>query len=68
MNKAATQDLRAVLVWPEIRKVLESGPAPSKLAEESVSIINKWVAKGASRVGKEQPKAAGAAIMDAVSS
>ena len=66
MNTAATQDLPAVLVWPEIKKVLETGPAPSKLAEESVTIINKWVTKkGASRIGKEQPKEPGAAIMDA---
>ncbi len=55
-----------MLVWPEIKKVLETGPAPTKLAEESVAILNKWVAKkGASRVGKEQPKEPGAAILDA---
>ncbi len=34
MNRAATQDLRAVKVWPMIEQVLAGGPAPSKLAEE----------------------------------
>ena len=65
MNKAATEDLPAVLVWPEIKKVLETGPAPSKLAEESVALINKWIKRGSSREGKEQPKEPGAAILDA---
>ncbi len=65
MNNAATQDLPAVQVWPVIQQVLATGPAPSPLAEEAVKIINKWVKKGAHRIGKEQPKDPGAAIMDA---
>ncbi len=66
MNRAATQDLRALDVWPVIDKVLATGPAPSKLAEEAAGLINEWVAKRASRKGTERPAAPGAAVMDAV--
>ncbi len=67
MNKAATQDLRAIEVWPTINEVLSTpGTEPSAQAKEAVKIINKWVAKGASRYGKEGPKAAGAAILDGI--
>src|SRR6185312_9394279 len=66
MNKAATQDLRGVEVWTTIEEVLNtSGPAPSALAKEAKEIVRKWVKKGSSRYGKEGPKAAGAAILDA---
>ncbi len=65
MNKAATQDLRAVAVWPTIEEVLNSpGPAPSALALEARKTIAKWVKQGASRYGKEGPKAPAAAILD----
>jgi acyl-homoserine lactone acylase PvdQ len=66
MNRAATQDLRAVKVWPVIKQVLDGGPAPSKLAEEAANLITTWVAKGASRLGGKQPKDPAAAVMDAV--
>lgn len=66
MNKAATQDLRAIKVWPTIEEVLNTpGPAPSALALEARKTIQKWVKKGASRYGKEGPKAPAAAILDA---
>jgi len=66
MNKAATQDLRAVEIWPTIEEVLNKpGPEPSALAKSAVKLIRKWVAKGASRYGKEGPKAPAAAILDA---
>ena len=66
MNKAATQDLRAVEVWPTIEEVLNTpGDEPSALAKEARKTIAKWVAKGASRYGKEGPKAAAAAVLDA---
>jgi acyl-homoserine lactone acylase PvdQ len=65
MNRAATQDLRGVMVWPKIEKVLASGPAPSKLAEEAASVVSSWVAKGSSRFGTRRPKEAGPAILDA---
>jgi acyl-homoserine lactone acylase PvdQ len=66
MNRAATQDLRAIKVWPVIKEVLAGGPAPSKLAEEAANTVSAWVESGASRLGLKQPKAPGAAIMDAV--
>lgn len=66
MNKAATQDLRAVRVWPVIQQVLAGSPAPSKLAEEATSLVNAWVASGASRLGQHYPKAPGAAVLDAI--
>lgn len=66
MNKAATQDLRALLIWPTIKQVLATGPAPSKLAEESADVVSQWVEAGASRLGLARPKAAGAAVMDAI--
>jgi acyl-homoserine lactone acylase PvdQ len=66
MNKAATQDLRAVEIWPTIEEVLNTpGTEPSKLAKEAQKTIRKWVEKGASRFGKEGPKAPAAAILDA---
>ncbi|HEX8714800.1 MAG TPA: penicillin acylase family protein, partial [Solirubrobacteraceae bacterium] len=66
MNNAATQDLRAIKVWPVIEQVLNGGPAPSKLAEQAAGLISKWVDKGAHRIGKNEAKDPGAAVMDAV--
>ncbi len=66
MNKAATEDLPALLVWPTIEKVLVGEKAPSKLAEEALKVLNAWIKKGASLYGKERPKAAGAAVIDAI--
>ncbi|MGD0453511.1 MAG: penicillin acylase family protein [Solirubrobacteraceae bacterium] len=65
MNRAATQDLRAVKVWPVIEQVLAGGPAPSKPAEEAAGLINRWVEEGASLYGNNQPRNPGAAVMDA---
>jgi acyl-homoserine lactone acylase PvdQ len=66
MNKAATQDLPAVLVWPSIEEVLNSpGPAPSATATQAVKKIKQWVKQGASRYGKEGPTNPAAAILDA---
>jgi acyl-homoserine lactone acylase PvdQ len=66
MNKAATQDLRAVEIWPTIEEVLKTpGPEPSALAKESVHQVRGWVKSGASRYGKEGPKRSAAAILDA---
>ncbi len=66
MNRAATQDLRAVSTWPTIEKVLAGGPAPSKLAETAANIVTEWTEHGASLYGKNRPEEPGAAIMDAV--
>jgi acyl-homoserine lactone acylase PvdQ len=66
MNKAATEDLRAVKVWPVIKQVLAGGPAPSKLAEEAANLISTWVEHGASRFGNKHPNDPAAAVMDAI--
>jgi len=70
MNESATQDLRAVQVWPVIRAVLNSGPEPNAtpLAQQSAVILDQWLAAGASRLdanGDGKIDAPGAAIIDA---
>ena len=52
MNKAATQDLRAVRVWPVIRAVLQTGPAPSARAEAAAGLIDTWRTNGSSRLDR----------------
>jgi acyl-homoserine lactone acylase PvdQ len=69
MNGAATQDGRAVLVFPTIDAVLKGGAAPSPRAAQMLQLLEAWLAKGASRLdlnldGKVDDP--GAAIMDAV--
>jgi hypothetical protein len=65
MNRAATQDLRAVKVWPLIGKVLAGGPAPSALAEQAAKLVDEWAKSGASRFGVTRPENPGAAVLDA---
>jgi acyl-homoserine lactone acylase PvdQ len=65
MNRAATEDLRAVKVWPTIEQVLAKGHAPSTLAEEAAGLVDGWVEEGASLYGKDRPKNPAAAVMDA---
>jgi acyl-homoserine lactone acylase PvdQ len=68
MNKAATQDLRVVRVWPIIRAVLQTGAAPSARAEAAAGLIDTWRTNGSSRLDRgldgkiDDP---GAAVMDA---
>ena len=67
MNKSATQDLRAVTVWPEINSKLASTPAPSPRAEQMRALVNAWLQKGASRLdrnGDGKIDDPGAAILD----
>jgi acyl-homoserine lactone acylase PvdQ len=66
MNRAANEDLRGLDVWPTIKEVLATGPAPSKLAEEAVNMVSAWSATGASRMGINRPSAPAAAVIDAV--
>jgi acyl-homoserine lactone acylase PvdQ len=69
MNKAATQDLRAVAVLPDIAAVLTTGAAPSPLAQRMLDLVRAWAAKGASRLDRDldgKIDDPGAAIMDAV--
>ena len=68
MNKSATQDLRAIAVWPAINGYLALAPAPTQRDAQLRAIVNAWVDHGASRLdvdldGKiDDP---GAAVLDA---
>jgi acyl-homoserine lactone acylase PvdQ len=67
MNRAATEDLRVIKVWPIIRRVLNGGRAPSKLAAQAAALIDKWRRQGASRIDLNldgKIDAPGAAVMD----
>ena len=68
MNKAATQDLRAVEVWPVIAAVLGTGPAPGARVREAADLVTSWRAFGASRLDRDLDgfiDHAGAAVLDA---
>ena len=68
MNLAATQDLRAVEVWPAVRAVLRTGSAPSARAEAAAALVDAWRAAGASRLDRDldgKIDDAGAAVLDA---
>ena len=66
MNKAATQDLRAVEVLPTLVRFL--GSAPNARDQRMVELMSAWAAAGASRLDRnldgriDDP---GAAVMDA---
>jgi len=69
MNRAATQDLRAVVAWPTVAEVLAGGPAPSERARRMVELIAEYRARGANRLdldGDGRVDHPGAAIMDAI--
>jgi acyl-homoserine lactone acylase PvdQ len=68
MNQAATQDLRVTHVWPIIRSVLDTGPAPSARAGAAAALVDAWLQSGGSRLdadGDGKIDAAGAAVLDA---
>ena len=68
MNAAATRDLRAWSVWPVIRQVLRTGPAPSARAEAAAALLDSWRFGGASRIDRDldgKIDDPGAAVMDA---
>jgi acyl-homoserine lactone acylase PvdQ len=68
MNRAATQDLRAVEVWPLIRDVLATGPAPDALTQQAADLVTAWSAAGGSRLDRDgdgKIDAAGATVLDA---
>ena len=67
VNRAATQDLRALEVWPLIREVLSSGPAPDARSEQAAALVDAWRARGASRLDREldgKIDDPGAAVLD----
>jgi acyl-homoserine lactone acylase PvdQ len=68
MNKAATQDLRVVRVWPVIKAVLQTGAAPSARAEAAAGLLDDWRLNGSSRLDRDldgRVDDPGAAVMDA---
>ena len=67
MNYAATQDLRNVEVLPAIKRVLDTGPAPSAREQQMLDLLEQWRAEGSSRLDCDldgKIDAPGAAIMD----
>jgi acyl-homoserine lactone acylase PvdQ len=67
-NKAATQDLRVMEVWPAISEVLRSAPAPNVRVRTAADMLIAWRASGGSRLDRNldgKIDHAGAAIMDA---
>jgi len=67
VNRAATQDLRAVRVWPVINRVLAGGPAPDERSQQAVNLVNAWLTKGASRLDRDldgKIDDPGAAVLD----
>ena len=68
MNRAATQDLRAVEVWPVIREVLAGGAPPSERARAAAQQLDAWRASGSSLLDRDLDgwiDSPGAAVMDA---
>jgi acyl-homoserine lactone acylase PvdQ len=68
MNRAATEDFRALMVLPSISAVLAGSTAPSPREAQMLALLESWRTKGASRIDKNLDGAIddpGAAIMDA---
>jgi acyl-homoserine lactone acylase PvdQ len=68
MNRAATQDLRALMVLPSIEAVLGGSTARSPREAQLLKLLVAWRARGASRIDKNldgEIDDPGAAIMDA---
>jgi len=67
MNRAATQDLRVVEVWPAVASVLKGGAAPTQRAQRMFELVEDWRNQGGSRLDRDldgKIDHAGAAIMD----
>src|SRR4051794_11461865 len=68
MNRAATQDLRAVEVWPTIKGVLATGGAPDPITQQAAALVSNWSAAGGSRLDRDgdgRVDDPGAAVLDA---
>jgi acyl-homoserine lactone acylase PvdQ len=68
MNRAATEDVRSP-VWPVVSRVLRTGPAPSALADQTVAVLDDWVARDAPRLDADLDgdyDDGGAVILDAL--
>jgi acyl-homoserine lactone acylase PvdQ len=67
MNAAATEDLRVARVWPAVKAVLDSGPAPTARAQAAASLVTAWRLAGGSRLDRDADgliDAPGAAVLD----
>lgn len=53
MNRAATQDLRIVRVWPVVRDAIVAGGAPAGRTAELVALLDDWRARGGSRLDRD---------------
>jgi acyl-homoserine lactone acylase PvdQ len=51
MNKAATQNLAAAVVWPLIRAMLRRAKTPNDQTASAVALIDNWVRRGAPTLG-----------------
>ena len=68
MNKAATQDLRGVEVWPMIVSMLRRGTEPGARDQRMVDLVTAWTHTGSSRLDRDldgKIDDPGAAILDA---
>jgi acyl-homoserine lactone acylase PvdQ len=67
MNRAATQDIKPVEVWPLIAQVLAGGPAPDAATQQAANLVTTWAAAGASRLDRDldgKIDDPGAAVLD----
>jgi len=67
MNYAATQDLRNEVLEPTIKRVLDTGPAPTPREQQMLDQLDLWHSQGSSRLDRDLDgfiDAPGAAIMD----
>lgn len=67
MNAAATNDVRAVMLWPVLKDMLAKGKAPSAREQQMVDLLQQWHDEGGTRLdlnGDGLIDAPGAAIMD----
>jgi hypothetical protein len=68
MNRAATQDVRSP-VWPVVRRVLQTGTAPTPRDQQVVDILDDWVDRDAPRLDADDDTfydEPGPVIMDAL--
>jgi acyl-homoserine lactone acylase PvdQ len=66
-NRAATQDARALKVWPFVNRVLAGGPAPDERSQQAANLVNAWIGRGASRLDRNldgKVDDPGAAVLD----
>ncbi|MEA2492902.1 MAG: hypothetical protein QOJ29_813 [Thermoleophilaceae bacterium] len=67
MNRAATQDIKPVQVWPLVASVLATGPAPDATTQQAADLVSAWSAAGSSRLDRDldgNVDDPGAAVLD----